>query len=179
MLLERLYASYVAEEAWQLMRTELVWSGTGSGRVVEHLKSALAANPLVVLCRGEPGIGKTRMAAMWAFRWRGIPRRNPAAPPYWPWRQVLRAMSASVDIVKIADELKLISDVVRLAPDVFGAVGMDRGGSGSNNLLRGGRLPYLGRSRRIFHGVLAAPEPVERNCHGSAAGVGPQALAGI
>ena len=147
--------------------------------MVEHLKSALAANPHVVLCRGEPGIGKTRMAAMWGVPVAWDSAAESSGAPDWPWRQVLRAMSASVDIVKIADELELISDVVRLAPDVFVAVGMDRGGSGSNNLLRGGRLPYLGRSRRIFHGVLAAPEPVERNCHGSAAGVGPQALAGI
>src|SRR6185437_6623060 len=61
-LLERVHASYVAEEAWSLMRTELVGREQELAALVEHLESALAAHPRVVLCRGEPGIGKTRMA---------------------------------------------------------------------------------------------------------------------
>ena len=140
MLLERLYASYVAEEAWQLMRTELVGRERDLTALVEQLKSALAANPRVVHAEAsresaKPGMAE-ELSALAAMR--GVPvawgsaAESSGAPPYWPWRQVLRAMSASVDIVKIADELELISDVVRLAPDVFGAVGIDRGGSGSS-----------------------------------------------
>ena len=107
---------------------------------MEHLESALAAHPRVVLRRGEPGIGKTRMAEELTelAATRGVPAawgpaaESSGAPPYWPWRQVLRGVSASVDVVTIADKLGLTSDLVRLAPDVFDAPSRDRSGSGSS-----------------------------------------------
>ncbi|MDQ4010095.1 MAG: ATP-binding protein [Actinomycetota bacterium] len=91
--------------------------------------SALAAHPRVVLCRGEPGIGKTRMAEELTglAATRGVPvawgpaAESSGAPPYWPWRQVLRAATANVDVAKIVDELGLTPDLVRLAPAVFDA----------------------------------------------------------
>jgi predicted ATPase len=121
------------------MRTELVGREREWAALVEHLESALAGHPRVVLCRGEPGIGKTRMAEELTglAASRGVPvawgpaAESSGAPPYWPWRQVLCAVSASVDVVKIADELGVVSDLGRLAPEVFGAPGGDRGGSGS------------------------------------------------
>ena len=123
------------------MRTELVGREGELAALVEHLESALAAHPRVVLCRGEPGIGKTRMAEELTelAAARGVPAawgpaaESSGAPPYWPWRQVLRAVSASVDVVKIADELGVIHDLVRLAPEVFDAPGGDWGGSGSTS----------------------------------------------
>ncbi|MGH3787443.1 MAG: helix-turn-helix transcriptional regulator [Pseudonocardiaceae bacterium] len=122
------------------MRTKFVGRERELAALVDHLESALAANPRVVLCRGEPGIGKTRMAdeLTGLAATRGVPvawgpaAESSGAPPYWPWRQVLRTMSTGVDIVKIADELGVIHDLVRLAPDVFDAPGGDRGGSGSS-----------------------------------------------
>lgn len=114
-LFGRLHASYVAEEAWLLMRTELVGREREPAALVEHFESALAAHPRVVLCRGEPGIGKSRMAEELtgpAAR-RGMPvawgpaAESSGAPPYWSWRQVLRGVSASVDVITIADELRL------------------------------------------------------------------------
>ncbi|MGH3528882.1 MAG: ATP-binding protein [Pseudonocardiaceae bacterium] len=122
------------------MRTELVGRERELAALAEHFESALAAHPRVVLCRGEPGIGKTRMAeevtGLAVIRdvpvaW-GPAAESSGAPPYWPWRQVLRVVSASVDVVKIADELGVLPDLVRLAPEVFGAPGGDRGGSGSS-----------------------------------------------
>jgi hypothetical protein len=138
-LLGRLRASYVAEEAWPLMRTELVGREQDAA-LVEHLESARAASPRVVLCRGEPGIGKTRMAEELTglAAARGVPAawgaaaESGGAPPYWPWRQVLRAVAASVDIVKIACELGLTVDLMRLAPDIFNAPGGDRGATSSS-----------------------------------------------
>ncbi len=62
----------------------------------------------------------------------GPAAESSGAPPYWPWRQVLWALSAVVDVAKIADELGLIPDLLRLAPEVFDASGGDRGGSGSS-----------------------------------------------
>jgi DNA-binding CsgD family transcriptional regulator/tetratricopeptide (TPR) repeat protein len=121
------------------MRIELVGRERELASLVEHLESALAASLRVVLCWGEPGIGKTRMAEELTglAATRGVPAawgraaESSGAPPYWPWRQVLRAMSASVDIVKIADKLGVIPDLARLAPEVFDGPGGDRGGSGS------------------------------------------------
>ncbi|MGH3821961.1 MAG: ATP-binding protein [Pseudonocardiaceae bacterium] len=122
------------------MRTELVGRERELAALVEHLELALAAHPHVVLCRGEPGIGKTRMAEELTGLAvaRGVPAAwGPAAessgvPPYWPWRQVLRAISASDEVVKIANRLGVIPDLGRIAPDVFDAPGGDRGGSGSS-----------------------------------------------
>ncbi|MBV8995821.1 MAG: AAA family ATPase, partial [Pseudonocardiales bacterium] len=121
------------------MRTELVGRERELAALGEHLASAVAAHPRVVLCRGEPGIGKTRMAEELTrlAAARGVPAawgpaaESSGAPPYWPWRQVLRAVSASVDVVKIADELGVIADLTRLAPEVFDAPSGDRGGGGS------------------------------------------------
>ncbi len=41
------------------------------------------------------------------------------APPYWPWRQVLRGVGEIVDLTAMADEHRLSADLARLAPDVF------------------------------------------------------------
>lgn len=122
------------------MRTELVGRERELAALEEHFESALAARPRVVLCRGEPGIGKTRLAEELtglasargvAVAWGPAPESS-GAPPYWPWRQVLRTVAADVDIAKIADGLGVIHDLVRVAPDVFDASGRDRGGSGSS-----------------------------------------------
>ncbi len=122
------------------MRIELVGRERELAALVDYLESALAAHPRVVLCRGEPGIGKTRLAEELTglAATRGVPvawgpaAESSGAPPYWPWRQVLRALSASVDVVKIADELGVTPDLAQLAPEVFDAPGGDRSGSGSS-----------------------------------------------
>jgi predicted ATPase len=45
-----------------LMRTELVGRETEFAALADCLDAALEGHPRVVLCRGEPGIGKTRLA---------------------------------------------------------------------------------------------------------------------
>ncbi len=42
-----------------------------------------------------------------------------SAPPYWPWRQVLRAVAEAVDLAAISRARGLDVDLARLAPDVF------------------------------------------------------------
>lgn len=142
------------------MRTELVGRERELAALVEHFESALAAHPRVVLCRGEPGIGKTRMAEELTglAAARGVPvawgpaAESSGAPPYWPWRQMLRALSASVDVVRIADELGVLPDLVRLAPDVFGAPGGDLGGSGSSE----GRFRLFDAVARLVSDITAS-----------------------
>ncbi len=41
------------------------------------------------------------------------------APPYWPWRQVLRAVGNGIDQAAIAAEHRLTTDLARLAPDIL------------------------------------------------------------
>lgn len=69
------------------------------------LERAVAGRPRIVLLAGQPGIGKTRTAqelvdhagrsnvlALW-----GRCPEEPGAPPYWPWRQLIRRYVALHD----------------------------------------------------------------------------------
>ena len=68
--------------------------------LVEHLNEALGGAPRIVVCAGEPGIGKTRLAEelMSVARQRGavcswgVGVDEDGAPPFWPWRQALPKM---------------------------------------------------------------------------------------
>ena len=80
--------------------------------LVDCLDAARRGHPRVVSCRGEPGIGKTRLAEELGrsaaasgvlVAW-GLGMEMAGTPPYWPWRQVLRALSVQTHLVAIADE---------------------------------------------------------------------------
>ncbi|HEY6422011.1 MAG TPA: helix-turn-helix domain-containing protein [Pseudonocardiaceae bacterium] len=92
------------------MRTELVGRERELAALVEHLDSALAAHPRVVLCRGgagdrqDPdgaGADRARDDTGRPVAW-GPAAESSGAPPYRPWRQVLRAVSTSVEWNAIA-----------------------------------------------------------------------------
>ena len=109
------------------MRTELVGRRHELAVLVDCLGQAVAGHARLVLCRGEPGIGKTRLAeeldAIAAARevavaW-GPAAEATGAPPYWPWRQVLRALGESVDLRAVAAAHGLAADLGLLAPDLF------------------------------------------------------------
>lgn len=80
------------------MRIELIGRGAEIALLDDALAAAVAGTPRVVLCGGEPGIGKSRLAEETAgrARARGVPvlwGRGPeddGAPPYWTWRAVVR-----------------------------------------------------------------------------------------
>ncbi len=73
------------------------------GLLEARLAAALDGDARCVLCTGESGIGKTRLAEELAARATagGVPVawgravEDDGAPPYWPWRQVLRAARAT------------------------------------------------------------------------------------
>lgn len=108
-------------------RTKLVGRESELAALGECLAEALRGRPRLVMIQGEPGIGKTRMAeetvalaaASGALGVWGVADDSSGAPPYWPWLQVLRALSRAVDLAAMAGEDCLTGELARLAPDVF------------------------------------------------------------
>ena len=114
------------------MGSELVGREPELAVLQECLEAALEGQARLVLCEGEAGIGKTRLAeellasaaargvrGMW-----GVAADSAGAPPYWPWRQVLRSLGETVDLTAVAEEHRLTVELARLSPDLFGP---DRG----------------------------------------------------
>ena len=89
------------------------------------LDAARAGSGRLVLCAGEPGIGKTRLAQELAGRalargtavaWARCAEVT-GAPAFWPWRQVLRSIGADVDVLaggapSPEDRFRVVEDVV-------------------------------------------------------------------
>ena len=103
------------------------------------LDSARGGAGRLVLCVGEPGIGKTRLAQELAGRalagstavaW-GRCVDAEGAPAFWPWRQVLRSLRLDPDTV-LAGHVESPSDRFRVFEDVTEAL---RGGAGSRGLV--------------------------------------------
>jgi len=116
-----------------LLRTEFVGRSRELAALHECLRSALDRHPRVILCSGDSGIGKTRLAEELEASARAVDvpvvwgRAVDAdgAPPSWMWRQTLRALCGIVDLRAVADEERLTIDLARLAPDLFGDAGED------------------------------------------------------
>jgi hypothetical protein len=109
------------------MRTELVGRRHELTLLIDCLTLAMAGQARLVLRRGEPGIGKTRLAeelaALAASRdvttaW-GPPAEAMGAPPYWSWRQVMLRVDDDVDLRAVAAAHGLEEDRSRLAPDLI------------------------------------------------------------
>jgi DNA-binding CsgD family transcriptional regulator len=109
------------------MRTRFVGRNPEFAVLQECLASALAGRPRIVVCRGEPGIGKTRLAeelttvartAGAVVVWGRAPEAA-GAPPFWPWRQILRAVGTQVDLRVLSRDHLLTAPLTRLAPDLF------------------------------------------------------------
>jgi DNA-binding SARP family transcriptional activator len=79
----------------------------------------------VVLIGGEPGIGKSRLAEAFAREIHGASvvwgrcQELGAAPPFWPWRQVLRALAHQLDTSQLRAALGADAGVVlEVAPEL-------------------------------------------------------------
>lgn len=91
------------------------WPMVGRGAELEALEAALetaeSGRARFAVVTGEPGIGKSRLAAELAALARargarilvGQCSQDDGAPPLWPWRTVLRDLGAGVDLGEAAD----------------------------------------------------------------------------
>lgn len=95
------------------------------------LHEAGSGRPQLVVCRGEPGIGKTRLARALVETARadgfiagwGAASESPGAPPYWCWWQMLRRLGESIDFGGLARERGLVRELSWVAPDLVGNAG--------------------------------------------------------
>lgn len=106
----------------------------GRGRELALVRSRLdAVAGGLVLCGGEPGIGKTRLAQELAGHALALGRQvvwghcveTAGAPVFWPWRQVLKAVGADPDVV-LAHDAEVPQDRFRVFDAI--ATALDRDG---------------------------------------------------
>jgi DNA-binding CsgD family transcriptional regulator len=120
---------WVPEPEVEAMRAELVGREAELAVHADSLAAALDGLPQVVVCEGEAGIGKTRLAqelvgvaerrgVLWVW---GSAAETSGAPPFWPWCQVLRALAGRVDLQALAGQHRLDAELARIAPDVVSA----------------------------------------------------------
>lgn len=102
----------------------------------------------LVLVSGEPGIGKTTLASTFARRARGQGAQvawggaweDSAAPPYWPWVQVLRSFERTAGAAALAEAAGPDAGLLaQLVPSLGPAPGPGAGTAGSPGA-RGARL---------------------------------------
>ena len=85
------------------MRTALVGRDRELGVLLGCLDESQRGRANLVVCVGEPGIGKTRLVEELTGQARdrgvltawGRTASTDGAPPYWPWREVLRALETA------------------------------------------------------------------------------------
>lgn len=106
----------------------------GRARELAMIRSWLAAETGgLVLCGGEPGIGKTRLAQELAGHALALGREvvwghcveTEGAPAFWPWRQVLKAAGTDADEV-LAHDAEVPQDRFRVFDAI--ATALDRDG---------------------------------------------------
>ncbi|MDF2975386.1 MAG: transcriptional regulator, LuxR family [Actinomycetospora sp.] len=141
------------------MPSGLVGRARETGVLADLLAAALAGEARLVLCGGEPGVGRTRLAAEVAARaaatdvpvvWAAAPEPE-AGPPFGPWRQVLR------ELPDVGGPLDVAADLVPLGP---GAPAAPRDGEDRFRLFDAVVRVLHGAARRA--GLLVVLDDVDR-----------------
>lgn len=93
-----------------MARTRLVGRQAEQSALAGWLGEADSGAPRVVVCTGEPGIGKTRLAEEisdvarehgFTVAW-GFGDDTSGAPPYWMWHQVLRDLAPDAEATELS-----------------------------------------------------------------------------
>ena len=112
----------------------------GRDREVADLAScrhkAQLGRPQLVVCRGEPGVGKTRLARNLVETARddgfiagwGTASDSRARRRTWCWSQMLRRLGEPIDLGILARERGLVPELSWIAPNL-----VERAGSGSRD----------------------------------------------
>jgi DNA-binding CsgD family transcriptional regulator len=119
------------QTARAFMRAQFVGREPELAMLAACLAESLSGQPRIVLCRGEAGIGKTRLAEELLTRARaegalgvwGAADESVGLPPFWPWSRAFRAIGQALDLKRLASEHNLTTDLARVAPDVFAVAG--------------------------------------------------------
>lgn len=102
--------------------------------LVDAFDDAARGRGGVHLVLGDPGVGKTRLAAALAAHADGTGARviwtrgwGRAAPPYWPWVEVVRGLAQGLDGETLRRELGSAADhLLRLAPELADRLALPR-----------------------------------------------------
>ena len=119
--------TWVAPRATQRPSSLFIGRQQEMALLTSALASARQGRGQVVLLAGSGGMGKTRLAQELAGRseqdgvsvlW-GRCLEEPGAPPYWPWRQLIRNYLRSGVDAKLAETLGAgLSDIAGIVPEV-------------------------------------------------------------
>ncbi len=96
------------------------------GELRDAFEDAVRGKGAIQIVLGDPGVGKTRLAAalaehaaaggarvVWTRGW------GRAAPPYWPWVEVVRGLAEDLDAAQLRIELGPVAgELLRLAPEL-------------------------------------------------------------
>lgn len=119
------------------MSGDLVGRDRELAALTSCLEAARGGRPQLVACRGEPGVGKTRLARalVGSARGRGFltgygtAPESSGAPPYWCWWQGLRGIDEVIGLDELARERGLglqLSGLWGAAQPALGATPEDR-----------------------------------------------------
>lgn len=112
-------------------RRQLVGRDNELALVEDCIADVLSGAPRVVLCEGDAGIGKTRLAeealavgnALGVLGVWGVADDSAGTPPFWPWIRVLRAIHRRVDVSTVATD-RVQAELALLAPELFWRAGV-------------------------------------------------------
>ena len=144
------------------MLTALVGRDRELGVLLGCLDEAQRGHANLVVCLGEPGIGKTRLVEELTGQARGLGvmtawgrTSTDGAPSFWPWREVLRALGTAglgrqilADVAANGVEPS-VEERVRKFDDVALCVGTDAANSDATR--------RAGLARGAWPGVARAP----------------------
>ena len=113
-------------------RDTFVGRGRELAEISAGIEGAVAGHGALFTLAGEPGVGKSRLAqeaasyaraqgarVIWGRCW-----EHGGAPPYWPWVQLLRGLSRSIDPAQLSAWMGAgAAEIAQIAPELRNQIG--------------------------------------------------------